>query len=170
MPVKEKRKRILTVSLALSSVSDVRKSTVIPLFDCFFDLKAISAVSKMETKCIQNVSSDLGLGLDKDLDIDKDLDLDLDKGKEKNTRPQKHKYGEYQHVLLTDPEKERLIDDFGEDVFKAAIKLLDEYIEEKGYKSKSHNLAIRRWVINAVKERAGKTNNHKSVMDEWFNA
>ena len=127
-------------------------------------------VSKMETKCIQNVSSDLGLGLDKDLDIDKDLDLDLDKGKEKNTRPQKHKYGEYQHVLLTDPEKERLIDDFGEDVFKAAIKLLDEYIEEKGYKSKSHNLAIRRWVINAVKERAGKTNNNKSVMDEWFNA
>ena len=44
----------------------------------------------------------------KDLDIDKDLDLDLDKGKEKNTRPQKHKYGEYQHVLLIDSEKERL--------------------------------------------------------------
>ena len=34
--------------------------------------------------------------------------------------------------------------------------IFDEYIEEKGYKSKSHNLAIRRWVIDAVKEQEAK--------------
>ena len=37
-----------------------------------------------------------------------------------------------------------------------AITFLDEYIEEKGYKSKSHNLAIRRWVIDAVNEQEAK--------------
>lgn len=106
---------------------------------------------------------------EKEIDIEIDIEKEIDNTPAPQKEP-KHKYGEYQHVLLTDPEKERLIDDFGEDVFKAAIKLLDEYIEEKGYKAKSHNLTIRRWVINAVKERAGKTNNNKSVMDEWFNA
>ena len=41
-------------------------------------------------------------------------------------------------------------------MLKKAIKFLDEYIEEKGYKSKSHNLAIRRWVIQAVQEQEAK--------------
>lgn len=40
-------------------------------------------VSKMETSCIQTVSSGLGLGLDKDIDIDIDKDKDIDKEKEK---------------------------------------------------------------------------------------
>ena len=68
----------------------------------------------------------------------------------------KHKYGEYKHVLLTDAEYERLGKDNGIELRDKAIKFLDEYIEEKGYKSKSHNLAIRRWVINAVKEKEQK--------------
>ena len=69
--------------------------------------------------------------------------------KEKNIK--KRKYGEYQNVLLTDKEYEKLHDDYlnADDL----IKFLDEYIEEKGYKSKSHNLAIRRWVVDAVKEK-----------------
>ena len=37
-----------------------------------------------------------------------------------------------------------------------AVDFLDAYIEEKGYKSKSHNLAIRRWVMDAVKENEAK--------------
>lgn len=81
----------------------------------------------------------------------------------------KHKYGEYQHVLLTDKERERLVNDFGEDTTHEAIKYLDEYIEEKDYKSKSHNLAIRRWVIKAVQEKKG-TNNHQSQLERIMNA
>lgn len=76
---------------------------------------------------------------------------------EKPEKPVKHKYGEYKHVLLTDEEFQRLADDFGS-MASEAIAFLDEYIEEKGYKSKSHNLAIRRWVINAVKEKHQKEN------------
>ena len=72
------------------------------------------------------------------------------------TTDPKHKYGEYKHVLLTDKEYERLINDYGEDDARAAIKFLDEYIEEKRYKSNSHNLALRRWVFDAVKERKEK--------------
>ena len=76
--------------------------------------------------------------------------------KPKRTKPAKHKHGEFQKVLLTDAEFEKLADDFGSDLRDKAISFLDAYIEEKGYKSKSHNLAIRRWVIDAVKENEAK--------------
>ena len=71
-------------------------------------------------------------------------------------KPSKHKHGEYQNVLLTDKEHQNLVQAYGSDLAQKAIDFLDEYIEEKGYKSKSHNLAIRRWVVDAVKDREGK--------------
>ena len=64
----------------------------------------------------------------------------------------KHKYGEYKNVLLTDSEYEKLKKDYGEEETNKAITYLDEYIEMKGYKAKSHNLAIRKWVFEALKE------------------
>lgn len=73
----------------------------------------------------------------------------------------KHKYGEYQNVLLTDNELERLNNEYGNEQTKQAIKYLDEYIEMKGYKAKSHNLAIRKWVFDALKEKELK-NSKKS--------
>lgn len=71
-------------------------------------------------------------------------------------KPSKHKYGEFNHVLLLDSEYEKLGLDYGEDMRAKAIIFLDEYIEEKGAKYKSHYMAIRRWVVNAVKERESK--------------
>lgn len=68
----------------------------------------------------------------------------------------KHKYGEYNHVLLTDQEREKLFERYGEKVTLAAIRYLDEYIERKGYKAKSHYLTIIKWVVDAVtKEQKG---------------
>ena len=64
----------------------------------------------------------------------------------------KHTYGEYKHVRLTDKERDKLMDEFGEAETLAAIKYLDSYIEEKGYKAKSHYLSIRRWVFDAVRK------------------
>ena len=94
----------------------------------------------------------------KSIEIDKDKDIDIEKEElpKGNSKPSKHKYGEYQHVLLTDNEYENIANTFGQDMLKKSIKFLDEYIEEKGYKSKSHNLAIRRWVIQAVQEQEAK--------------
>jgi hypothetical protein len=68
----------------------------------------------------------------------------------------KHKHGEYQNVLLKDDELEKLNLSHGEPDTQAAITYLDEYIEMKGYKAKSHYLAIKKWVFDAVKERSRK--------------
>ncbi len=68
----------------------------------------------------------------------------------------KHKKGEYGHVLLTDEQEEKLIDEYGSILTVKAITFLDEYIEMKGYKAKNHYLAIKKWVIDAVKEREPK--------------
>jgi hypothetical protein len=78
--------------------------------------------------------------------------------KERKLHLQKHKYGEYKHVLLTDVEKDRLISEFGQDIFDKCIVKLDEYIEMKGYKAQNHNLCIRKWVIKAVQEDNTKNN------------
>lgn len=71
-------------------------------------------------------------------------------------KPGKHKYGEYQHVLLTDDEVAKLGLEYGEELTDEAVVFLDEYIEMKGYKAKSHYLAIRKWVIDAVREKRAK--------------
>ena len=62
----------------------------------------------------------------------------------------KHKRGQFGHVLLSDAEIEKLKQDFG-DLAEQAVRYLDEYVEMKGYKHKNSNLAIRKWVIDAVK-------------------
>ena len=66
----------------------------------------------------------------------------------------KHKYGEYKNVLLKDEELQALKDSYTN--WKELIKYLDEYIEMKGYKAKSHYLAIKKWVVSAVKEKQTK--------------
>ena len=76
--------------------------------------------------------------------------------KTKATKPVKHKHGEYKHVLLTDDEEEKLIDEYGIDLTFKAITFLDEYIEETGYKRKNHFLCVKRWVIDAAKEKEQK--------------
>jgi phage replication O-like protein O len=68
----------------------------------------------------------------------------------------KKTYGEYRHVKLTDEELARLYNDYGRQETDQAIIFFDAYIEEKGYKSKSHNLAMRRWVFDAVKKNQAK--------------
>lgn len=62
-----------------------------------------------------------------------------------NVCAHKHKYGEYQHVLLTDKEHTHLLDLYG-DSLDEHIKILDEYIETSGKKYKNHSLVIQKWV------------------------
>lgn len=63
-----------------------------------------------------------------------------------NTNTQsKHKYGEFQHVLLTNKEHTHLLDLYG-DSLDEHIKILDEYIETSGKKYKNHSLVIQKWV------------------------
>lgn len=96
----------------------------------------------------------------KSIEIDKEIDkedvTDKDVGNTRPAREPKHKHGEYKHVLLTDSERAKLIDEYGEAMTGELIRYLDEYIEMKGYKAKSHYLAIRKWVVDAVKEKRQK--------------
>lgn len=73
-----------------------------------------------------------------------------EKPKEPKAEATKHKHGEYKNVLLTDEEHEKLLAMENGD---RAIEYLSEYIELKGYKAKSHYLAIRKWVFDALKEK-----------------
>ena len=76
----------------------------------------------------------------------------------------KHKYGEYKNVLLKDKELQTLKKEY--ENWEELIKYLDEYIEMKGYKAKSHYLCIKKWVVDAVKKKSKKNN---STIEEWLN-
>ena len=66
--------------------------------------------------------------------------------KKDNTKSDKRKkYGEFKHVLLTEDQHKKLFDEWGEYELSRMIILLDEGIEEKGYKYKNFYLAIRKW-------------------------
>lgn len=117
-----------------------------------------------EYDCIRMNTNYTDIDIDKDKEIDKEIDKDNNKKeiyKEKveqspthtqTLKEEKHKYGEYNHVLLTDKELNRLKDEIGEKNTESAIKLLDEAIEMKGYKYKSHYLAIKKWVLTSLKQ------------------
>ena len=77
----------------------------------------------------------------------------------------KNIYGEYRHVRLTMSERSKLIQVYGEEFTDKCIKFLDEYIEMTGKKYKSHYLAIRKWVLNAVREEERKNNNTGGGID-----
>jgi len=102
------------------------------------------------------------IDIELDIDIDKDIYIYKEKQKQKK---EKHKHGEYQNVLLTDDELEKLKQEYSN--WEDLIKFLDEYIEEKGYKAKSHYLSIKRWVVNAVKETKPKENLNDNL-DRWL--
>ena len=66
--------------------------------------------------------------------------------KELNTNKEsKYKYGEYQHVLLTDKEHTHLVELYGSSLDEH-IKILDEYIETSGKNYKNHSLVLQKWV------------------------
>ena len=109
--------------------------------------------------------------LEKELDLDIELDIKKDNStlapsKSKKIKPQKHKHGEFQHVLLTDDEFERLKKDF--DFYEELIKKLDEYIETSGKRYKNHNLVLRGWVLNWYNEQGYKTS-RKEIEPNWLN-
>jgi uncharacterized protein YdaU (DUF1376 family) len=79
------------------------------------------------------------------------------KPKEKKAdKPPKHKLGEFSNVFLTDAQEARLVSELGKDFFARLLTFYSAWKEEKGSKTKDDNLTIRRWVIDAVRERDAK--------------
>ena len=64
--------------------------------------------------------------------------------KDNNNKPVRHKYGEYDHVLLSDEDMAKLQEEFPSD-WMERIRNLDEYIERTGKSYKNHLLTIKTW-------------------------
>ena len=75
---------------------------------------------------------------------------------QKSPAEQKHKRGEFGHVMLTDAEYTRLCDEKGQTETDDAIRVVDEYAETSGKRYKNYSLAIQRWGYRAAAEQAAK--------------
>lgn len=84
----------------------------------------------------------------------------------KDVYTHKHKYGEYQHVLLTDKEHTHLLELYGSSLDEH-IKILDEYIETSGKNYKNHSLILQKWVHDEWQKR---NKNNPVKLDSKFYA
>ena len=62
--------------------------------------------------------------------------------------PARKKYGEYNHVLLTDEQHQKLVTDYSADKITEYIKKIDEYCQQYGKSYKDYNLTIRKWILS----------------------
>ena len=125
-----------------------------------FDYKTQQFVSRDVTQSVtQSHATDIDIDIDKDIDKEKDI-------KKKNTTT-KHKYGEYKHVLLSDNEYKKLEEQYGSSSLQSIITYLDEYLEMKGTKYKSHYMVIKKWGAEAAlkKEREQRATFFKSFLE-----
>lgn len=76
----------------------------------------------------------------------------------------KHKHGEHQNVLLTDEEYAKLQERFPID-YEAKIETFSEAIARKGYKYKSHYLAILDWARRDEKKADQQTASSNPFLD-----
>lgn len=95
--------------------------------------------------CDNNVQTECALHYGEiEIEIEKDINILPSKEKTK-----KKKYGEYNHVSLTEDEYNRLVSDYGEKAVLEGIRNVDEYCEEKGKTYKNYNLTLRKWGIKS---------------------
>ena len=84
------------------------------------------------------------IDVDIDVDVDNDCDIGLKEKINKKEKPQKHKYGQYQNVLLSDDELEKLKTEFPVD-WEERIERVSEYCASKGATYKNYLATIRSW-------------------------
>ena len=78
------------------------------------------------------------------IDIEGDIDIDKDKNKSISKKNPRHKHGEYQNVLLSDDDLEKLKAEFPSD-WDQRIQRLSEYMASSGKSYKNHLATIRNW-------------------------
>ena len=108
---------------------------------------------------------------DEDIDKEEDKEKELyikDKGS-KPPRSQKHKYGEYNNVLLTDEEIEKLKTEYSD--YKERIERLSSYVASTGKSYKSHYATIRNWARKDAEKGGSYADNRASAeraaTDKW---
>lgn len=96
-----------------------------------------------------NVTGNVTVTQSNAIDIDKDKDKELDTDnisdsiESKPKKPVRHKYGEYNNVLLNDEELDKLKTEFSD--WEQRIERLSSYMASTGKSYKNHLATIRNW-------------------------
>lgn len=88
-------------------------------------------------------------------------------GTEKPPKPVKHKYGEYNNVLLTDDELDKLKEEFPD--WQERIERLSSYVASTGKSYKSHYATIRNWARKDGQTAPQKQGGRKEMVPAWMN-
>lgn len=126
--------------------------------------RLLRARETMSLDCPQNVSEMSHRERVRDRERDKELDEEKDilsSSNEQDSPPKisKHKYGEFNNVLLTDDELEKLKTEYSD--WEQRIDKLSIYIGSTGKKYKSHYLTILSWARKEKKPIVAESNEKK---------
>ena len=86
-----------------------------------------------------------------EIEIEKEIKTEIKKEREQKKKPPRHKYGEYNNVLFTDADLEKLKAEFPND-WQQRIDRLSEYIASSGKTYSNHLATIRSWARKDKKE------------------
>ena len=87
---------------------------------------------------------------------------DSEPSPKRSKKPVKHKYGEYDNVLLTDDELDKLKAEFPD--WEERIERLSSYVASTGKSYKSHYATIRNW---AKKDQTSQPVRRKEAVPKW---
>ena len=126
-----------------------------------------------KTKSVQmydKCTPEIDINTYKDININTNIDLEGEslregekKTKKKNKKP-KHRYGEYNNVLLTDEEYRNLQADFPD--YEEWIQRCSEYVASTGRSYKSHYATIRKWIRKEQKEQTQTSRRSREFSSE----
>ena len=100
--------------------------------------------SQCDTSVTQMCENVRECDTEKEIEKEKEIEIEKEKKKTKKEKPVKHKYGEYNNVLLSDTEFEKLKAEFPND-YQSRIERLSGYMQSTGKSYKDHLATIRNW-------------------------
>lgn len=103
---------------------------------------------------IANTNTEKKKKKEKEIEIEKEESAKADSKKAPKKKPEKHRYGEWGNVLLSDRELELLREKHTEDEIQYAIRNVDEYVESHKTKAKYTNfyIVINKWGFDGYKK------------------
>ena len=114
--------------------------------------KRLQKAKKDEQKALELNVGNFPTSPSKSLELEKDIEIDKDK---KKVIKEKKPYGEFNNVLLTDEEHNKLKERFTD--YEERIQRLSQYIASSGKRYKSHYATILTWANGESKTKAPAT-------------
>lgn len=100
------------------------------------------------------------IDIEEDKDKEKDIKENIAPPKKSKAKPTRHKYGDYQNVLLSDEDMEKLQKEFPSD-WQERIERLSEYCASTGKTYKNYLATIRNWAKRDKSKPVKQTNGYQ---------